>query len=254
MTTLTSKATALISRARLLIMQAQFAGSLVIDGHQASGDEQEIARECRGLARQIEETLPYCEAGEIAPLLECHDALHRLGYGCPPDPAFVRPLQRRVVEARAQGDRSIPESHLLAMAAPLSRSGTGEEAARMKEICAGLRDRWISALRKYSRFPDATAYETYQRLALLMQDTDAGVSRADLCRWYDANRIDDLTAVSGMILGSYRRYVMTLFPAVLDYESRQALDTAVLEELARRRDLDPRDRQAYALALDLYQL
>ncbi|MDE6340912.1 MAG: hypothetical protein K2K93_01210, partial [Muribaculaceae bacterium] len=222
MKTLTSKATTLISRARLLIMQAQFAGNLVIDGHDTSLTEREISLECRELAGQLEEILPHCAADEITPLLECYNALYRLGHNRMTEADFVRRLQMKVISASEAGTARIPESHIFATASSMMRAETGAADRKIKRIHTALKDKWISTLRKFNRFPDATAYETYQRLALLMQEPADSDTPADRCRWFDANRISDFSGISSMILESYRRYVMTLFPAVLDYDSQQA--------------------------------
>ncbi len=251
MKTLTSKATTLISGARLLIMQAQLAGNLILDGHTPSPGEDDIAAQCRLHASRIADVLQHCHPDEIAPLLECYDALYRLGHNRMPDAAFGKRLQRKVISTHEAGDTAIPESHIFAVASSLSRSEEGDFGAKMKELHKALKDKWIMSLRKFNRFPDATAYETYQRLALLMQEPAGDDTVADRCRWFDANRIDDFSTAGTLILQRYRRYVMTLFPDVLDYESRLALDTALLEELLRRPDLDPRTRRAHTLSLTL---
>ncbi|MDE6342008.1 MAG: hypothetical protein K2K93_06800, partial [Muribaculaceae bacterium] len=223
---------ALTSYSNYLLMQAQFAGNLVIDGHEASREEREIATECRELAGHLEEILQHCAAYEIAPLLECYDALYRLGHKRVPDADFMGRLQLKVITASEAGASDIPESHVFAIASSLMRTEAGAAVTQSKGIYMSLREKWILTLRKFNRFPNATAYETYQRLALLMQDAHSGASDAELYRWFDANRIDGFSGVSSMILESYRRYVMTLFPAVLGYDSQQALDTALLVELS----------------------
>ncbi len=107
---------------------------------------------------------------------------------------------------------------------------------------------------EHSCFPGVTAYENYQRLALIMRE-DIGL-RIDgdaeelKRRWYDFNRIDDLASESTSILKSYRRFVSSLFPEVLDFDEQTALDNRLLAELSRRRDLTPHDRAAYRLALE----
>lgn len=69
-------------------------------------------------------------------------------------------------------------------------------------------------------------------------------------RWYSRNRVEDLSKLSSQLLKSYRRFVSSLFPHVLDYEEQMHLDNLILEELSTRPDLSPHDRQAFLLALE----
>ena len=69
-------------------------------------------------------------------------------------------------------------------------------------------------------------------------------------RWYERNRVEDLSKLSSQILKSYRRFVNALFPSVLDYQEQLRLDNCLLSELYGRPDLPPHDRQAFQWALE----
>ena len=98
----------------------------------------------------------------------------------------------------------------------------------------------------HNRFPDATTYENYQRLALIMHEN---LPEETKYTWYEHNRIGDLSSPGSTILRSYRRFANALFPDILDYDEHVSLDNKILEELCTRKDLNPYDRKAFRLAL-----
>lgn len=222
-----------------LAMKSQMSGMLVYDGHKATSEETSLRQECRRMSDRISLELSVCKEEEISLLLECFETMYRLGYSRMPDRRFIDTHRRRILDAWRCGNRRIAESQVYEIS---------EDARRE------LSDRWLAALMEHSCFPGVTAYENYQRLALIMRE-DVG-SRIDgdaeelKCRWYDFNRIDDLASESTSILKSYRRFVSSLFPEVLDFDEQTALDNRLLAELSRRRDLTPHDRAAYRLALE----
>ncbi len=127
---------------------------------------------------------------------------------------------------------------------------TEYEAARRS-----IRDKWLDTLGRHSYFPDATACENYQRLSLIMRsdisDRFNGKSEAIKRKWYERNKVENLTTLSTQILRAYRRFTTYLFPDVMGLDSQRALDNRILTELSDRPDLDldPYDREAFRLAL-----
>lgn len=117
-----------------------------------------------------------------------------------------------------------------------------------------IKQRWIATLRKYDRFPDTTSYENFQRLALIMRenlDRELGKEAADAeRRWYNNNRVEDLSRLSSLLLKSYRRFISSFFPHVLDFEKQLRLDNLILSELSSRKGLDPYEREAYTYAYE----
>ncbi len=221
-----------------LAMKSQMSGMLVYDGHKATSEETSLRQECRRMSDRISLELSVCKEEEISLLLECFETMYRLGYSRMPDRRFIDTHRRRILDAWRCGNRRIAESQVYEIS---------EEARRE------LSDRWLAALMEHGCFPGVTAYENYQRLALMMRediesriDGDAEELKR---RWYDFNRIDDLASESTSILKSYRRFASSLFPEVLDFDEQTALDNRLLAELSRRRDLTPHDRAAYRLAL-----
>ena len=116
-----------------------------------------------------------------------------------------------------------------------------------------IRNKWLETLRRHSYFPDATTHENYQRLSLVMRanisDRFNGKSEAMKRKWYERNKVEDLTTLSTQILRAYRQLSITLFPDVMDLEPQCALDNHILAELIARPDLNLYDREAFRLAL-----
>lgn len=249
--------TAIIGYTHYLLMKGQIAGNMISDGHKKTDVEREISDQCRTLCGKLSDRLSTCEDEEISDLLECYDMAYRLGYGKMPDRAFINKNKRRILAAWKSGNRRIGESVIFRIASfevICNREKADSEYAGMYQ---SLKKKWLPILLKYNRFPDATAYENYQRLALMMRESiSAGTGTNDNCvkqLWYECNRIEDLPTLATTVLRSYRRFASSLFPTVLDYDEQIALDNHILAELIGRRDLSYHDREAYRLALEFNQ-
>lgn len=236
-----------------LVMRAQLAGNLRFDGHNASENELEIAKQCRTLCDRIARQLDACKESDIPDLLECYDIVYRVGDKRLPDSNFVNRHKRRVLKAWKAGDKSIEESSVFGMIAP--EVSYHPERADVDYVRAyiSIRDRWIATLMKHDCFPGVTSYENYQRLAFMMRenlDKGLGYDACDVkCRWYEHNRVDDLSTLGSLILRSYRRYIGSLPSEIIDFEEKMELDCKIVEELSTRPDLDPYDREAFRMAL-----
>ncbi|MDE5878242.1 MAG: hypothetical protein K2H47_12205 [Muribaculaceae bacterium] len=123
-------------------------------------------------------------------------------------------------------------------------------------IFLSLRDNWLTTLRTHNYFPEVTTYENYRRLTLLTEEPAIADVSSDeeKLRWYRHNRIEDLSTLSIHLLICYRRYILSLPSAVLNFEQRTEQDTAILHELLRRKDLHLLDREAYRLSLEYNRL
>lgn len=139
----------------------------------------------------------------------------------------------------------------------MTRNCDLKDKKQYEKVWLSIRDKWMETLKRCSYFPDATSYENYQRLALVMREElaryyDGNTERAEKAKrdWYEYNKVDDLSTLGSQILRSYRRFASTLFPDVLDYDELIALDNRILLELSTRTDLDSYDRKAFLLALE----
>ena len=236
-----------------LVMKAQTAGNLRFDGHTATEEEKLVAEQCRTLCDKISRLIALGKETDIPYLLECYDIAYRIGNRSMPDSGFINRHKRRVVKAWEAGDRKIEESSVFGMIAS-DVSYHPERADReYYKAYISIKEKWVRILVAHSYFPDATAYENYQRLAMIMRenlDKELG-NKADeaKCRWYEHNRVENLSVLSSSILRSYRRFAASLYPAVMDFDEKMALDCKILEELSGRQDLNPYDREAFRLAL-----
>lgn len=240
-----------------LVMKAQLSGNLCFDGHKPSEEERRIAEECRLLSSKISRLLDVCRLNEVPDLLEYYDVLYRIGNRCTPDSSFISGHKLRVFKAWKAGDRRIEESQVFGIIAPQVTYHPETADKAYFEAYQSIKERWITTLGKHDRFPDATTYENYQRLALMMRenlDKELGaLADAVKRRWYECNRVDDLTTLGTLILRSYRRFASSLFAHVLDYKEVTALDSRILTILSTRPDLSHYDRNAYRLALKFNQ-
>lgn len=236
-----------------LIMKGQLLGLATIDGHRPSPEEKELKREISRTCERMAKTLSGCAPGEIAELTGYYTLLYTMGYHRLPEASLMERQRERLLKQWLAGDRTIRESDVYGMLMDTVKNPMLAVPAPQRQALEKLRADWAATLKKHATFPDATAYECYRRLSLVMKDdVDSyldGDSSEAKAKWYNKNRISDLTATGTKILTAYRQFVRSLFPAVLDWGGMLALDIAVLRELATRKDLDPYDRKAYEMAL-----
>ncbi|MDE6096958.1 MAG: hypothetical protein K2G52_12325 [Muribaculaceae bacterium] len=244
------------SRSRYLLMKAQLAGNLMLDGHGASEEENMIASMCNDMCDLIRRKLPVCRDTEIPQLIECYDMLYRVANHKLPDAAMITGYTRRLLNAWKSGNKEIEESMVYGLISSSTRLYPERTDNATKNAGKTILLGWISTLKKFGYFPDVSSYENYQRLALLMQENldeyfngDAGDARFG---WYVRNKIEDITTLGSLLLESYRRFISTLFQEI-DFEEKTALELAILRELSGRPDLAPQDREAYRLALRFTQ-
>ncbi len=229
----TEKVEDLLAQANYLVAKCRVDGNLTFDGHHKTVEETDNESRCRTLCLRIERALETCCVEEITSLLEMYELLHRLGYGKQPSygeqPSQnigygVQPSQyissgkqpsqdflsyhrNRVYAAWRAGNRNIQESQIYPL---LKRSINGPPFAQT------MLKNWVKTLLKHNRFPNVTTHENYQRLSLIMRENiDKELKR----RWYEANRVDDLSTLSTSLLKTYRTFIATLFPSVLTYEA-----------------------------------
>lgn len=100
----------------------------------------------------------------------------------------------------------------------------------------------MDTLPKFDRFPGVTTKENYERLTLIMReniDSRFGAESSKKKRkWYDANKIIDLSTVTTRILNTYRRFISALYPDVLPRDEQLSLDILFFKDLSSRPDLD----------------
>lgn len=244
-----------------LIMRGQHAGNLCFDGHAATQEERDINRNMRELSNLIDRRLTACKTEDVSNLLDCYDLTYRIAFKAEPDSELFNRQRRRVLKAWMEGDRTIDESSVYGMLSPLmTRSCTPRDRKQLEDVRLAIRGKWIDTLTHSSYFTDATAYENYQRLALIMRENiddcfngDSGRAEDAKYKWYEYNRVDDLSTLGTQILRSDRRFVSSLSPSVLDFDEQISLDNRILAELSTRTDLDPYDRKAFSLALSYNQ-
>lgn len=122
------------------------------------------------------------------------------------------------------------------------------------EAFFNIQEQWINSLNEHNSFPDVDSYERYQRLALLMRDHNIscinGNPKSVKKKWYEQNKIANLSTISSNILKSYRLFITSLFPDVLPIFKMMVQDNAVLNELIARRDLSTYERDTFKLALN----
>lgn len=238
-----------------LVMRGQAAGNLRFDGHSATADEKQVAEQCRWLCDKISSCIAVCKESDIPDLLECYDIAYRIGNKCMPDRVFINCHKHRVLKAWKAGHKGIEESSIFGMlASEVSNYTVGMDMDYITTYLS-IKERWIFTLIKYDYFPNITSYENYQRLSFLMRENltqELGYNAEDLKRrWYEHNQVEDLSTLNSPILRSYRRFVCSLFPNVMDFDKKMELDNKIIAELTSRTDIDPYDREAFRLALEL---
>lgn len=242
------------SYSHYLIMKAQLSGNLCFDGHIPSQEERQIAEQCRRVCERISQAIDFCKVSDVPELLDYYDMAYRIGNKCLPDSTLIKKQKQRVFKAWKEGDQEIAESAIYGMLLPEIRFSKETADKNYSAAINSIKGKWINTLKEYGRFPKTTTYENYRRLSYMMRENldrelDINAERAKH-KWYELNKIDDLTIVSSLILIAYRRFATSLFPTVLDYDSQIAIDNRLLRELSTREDLVPYDREAFRMAME----
>lgn len=244
----------LASQTQYMIMKAQVAGNMAFDGHTQTAEEKKHAEDCRLLCGKVERKLQSCKPNEIPILLSCYDSLYMVGYRRMPDRNLSDRHKRRVIDSWKHGDKTVEESDVFGLIAFDCAYWAGNTDREYTSLYLSIKDRWLDTLSKFDRFPGVSTQENYKRLALIMReniDSRFGADSAKMKRkWYEVNKVADLSTLSTTILSTYRRFVTSLYPDVLTHSEQLSLDTLVIKELSDRPDLDPYASQAYRLALD----
>ena len=235
-------------------MKGQFIGLTAIDGHKPTVEEIEVRSEIRRACDRMARVLPTCTATDIASLTGYYSTLYTIGYSRMPETALLEKQRDRLLRLWQSGDRTIGESDVYGLLSDSMNNPLSVITPAARRAFDKLRECWMRTLKQHSTFPGTDTYERYRRLALIMRDNInpwfGGNSAAAKRRWYETNRIADISTLGTKILTAYRQFVCSLFPAVQSAAEMTRLDVAVLKELTSRRDLDPYDRRAYQLALE----
>ena len=237
-----------------LLMKGQLAGNMRVDGHKASKEEVEIAGQYRSFCDNITKRMASCKVGAIPYLLACYDFFYRMGYQRLPDDDFISRNKQRVFKAALGKADGIEESTLIEMIAMDVKSNPVKAGKEYVGVYKTTIKDWVETLRKFHTFPNVSSYENFQRLAIVMRENldsflfeDADKAKR---RWYEKNKVEDISMLGTFVLRSYRRFVSSLFPGVLDYDEVVELDNQIAQELSNRKDLDSYDRQAFRMVLE----
>lgn len=249
-----SDANSIMAYSHWLVMKAQIVGNLRFDGHTATAEETLVAQQCHTLCDKISRQITFCDDNDIPYLLECYDIAFRVGNKRIPDIDFINSHKRRVVKAWEAGDRKIEESSVFGIVAHDVKYRHKQADKDYFRIYQTIKEKWLDTLRMYDCFSEVTTYENYQRLALIMLenlDKELGNKVNEAKRgWYEHNRVENISTLGSLILRSYRRFISSLFPSVLDFNEKIDLDDRILSELSTRTDLNPYDREAFRLSLE----
>jgi len=155
-----------------------------------------------------------------------------------------------------RGYKTIEESDVFGLIAFDCAYPSATSNSEYISLYRSIKEKWLDILSKYDRFPGVTTKENYERLTLIMRENldshfDAESSKMKR-KWYNANKVSDLSTLSTTILSTYRRFISTLYPDVLTHDEQLSLDTLVLKELSSRSNLDLYAREAYRLSLIYY--
>lgn len=243
----------LVDHVQYVLAKAQLAGNMVFDGHVPSSEEKRNAEECRLLCDKVERRLQSCKVNEIPALLGCYDFLYMIGNRRMPSGNLADRCKRRMIDAWKRGDKTIEESDVFGLIAFDGAYSAGNTDREYTILYRSIKDRWLDTLSKFDRFPDVTLKENYERLALIMRenlDSRFGAESSRLKRkWYNANKIIDISTVTTSILSSYRQFISALYPEVLTHVEQLSIDTLILKELSSRPYLGLYAREAYRLSI-----
>lgn len=160
--------------------------------------------------------------------------------------------KRHVIDAWKRGDKTIEESDIFSLIASDCAYPSANSDSEYVSLYRSIKEDWLDTLTKFDRFQGITAKENYERLNLIMRenlDSRFGAESSKMKhKWYNANKVSDLSIFTTTILSTYRRFISALSPAVLTHSEQLSLDTLILKELSSRPDLDPYAREVYRLS------
>lgn len=235
-------------------MKGQMAGNLVIDGHKATKEEKSIANQLQELSSQLSLHLQACKASDIADLLECYDMAYRIGYQKLPDADMVLRHKNRLVEAWRIKKGCVEESSVFGMIAGDVKYSANTPNNEFVLVYNTILKNWIGPLLKHNTFPGVSAYEKFQRLAMIMRENLDFIDRPNKLKkqWYEFNNVDDLSTLGSTVLRSYRRFISSIPPTIVPFKENMKLGNQILQELVSRKDLDPYDKEAFRMALKFH--
>lgn len=177
-----------------------------------------------------------------------------VGYRRMPDSNLSDRYKRQIIDAWKRGNETIEESDIFSLIAFDCAYPSANSDSEYVSLYRSIKEKWLDTLTKFDRFSGVTAKENYERLVLISRenfDNHFGADSSKMKRkWYNANKVSDLSTLTTTILSTYRRFISTLSPEVLTRSEQLSLDTLILKELSSRTDLDPYAREAYRLELD----
>lgn len=236
-----------------LLMKGQKAGNLVLDGHNVSNEEKSIAKKFQELCDRLILRLSVCKENEIADILECYDMAFRIGYQRLPDSDFMMRHKTRIIKAWKAKEGNVEDSSVFGMIAGDVKYQKGFQNTEFTTAYKTILESWVNTLIKHNTFQGILAYEKYQRLAMIMMERlDRINDQAEELKrkWYELNKVDDISTLSSSILRSYRRFISSLPPSILNFKENMTLTNQILRELSNRQDLDPYDRAAFRMAFE----
>lgn len=188
--------------------------------------------DCRLLCSKVVRQLQSCKVYEIPILLSCYDSLYMVGYRRMPDCNLSDRYKRRLIDAWNRGDKTIEESDVFGLIAFDCAYPSTTSNSKYISLYRSIKEKWVDTLSKFDRFPDVSTKENYERLTLIMRENldsrfDAESSKMER-KWYNANKVSDLSTLSPTIFSTYRRFISTLYPDVLTHDEQLSLDTIIL--------------------------
>lgn len=243
----------LLGYANYILMQCQLAGCFTLDGHKPTQEELNLCADAKKIALRIESVLRNCKDEEVSLLLEAYDLLYRIGYRAVTPQGYISNQKERVFKAWSSGNKRIEESTIMRML--YSKILIERDSMPSVQVNAyeTLYSNWIKTMKQHSYFPDATTYENYQRLAILMPSCLKGETVEDeeslKWEWYHHNKIDDYSKVSTKILESYRSFQHRLPSFIKSFEDVIEEDNRILLELTNRTVINLYKQKNYQLAL-----
>jgi len=240
-----------VGAGRYLLVQLHCAGGA---GARVGGESADALRRLRHFASGVERMLPQAGAADLLSLLPLYDMSFRIANNRLPAPGLLDTCRRRVIDARAHGDRRVPHSRVASMLQPLLGREPMRYGAAVLSYYTSLIDSWCRELSRGNAFHGAPTAATYERLTVLLRENlfayyPSGERTAKF-RWVEAGTGMDIHALATPTLTAYRQFLLTARDSYIDPVRFRQADAAALAELALRPDLNPFEREAYRISLD----
>lgn len=205
---------------------------------------------------RIENILKSLPVGEIVPLIECLDIMHRICHGVMMPESVMESAMQRVFDSLMKGDPTVNRVHLAKLIQRRLRTDSRWSGGRMLEWYCDIISLWCDGMNTRHVCPGNDLDNTLQRLTVLLSESlyaQFGNREESVKRhWAERFAGIEITALDSPTLQTYRLFLMEASRYLNPADAMSlANEAAVL--IADDESVHPYERQALKMDLKNYR-